>query len=842
MNAMLALMIILKIISIPSALAGYANSGLLTVVTLFMVAQGITSTGGADFIVSKLLGTSSDIMLAQVRMCLITAVFSSFVNDTPVFCIMLPIVLTWATQARLNIRQLLIPLSYCSLLGGLNTSIGTSTNLVVTGQFNSKVLDPDSEYYQPGLSPIALFDITPYGLPNVIWGIMYLMIAAPFLLPGGAGKSIFKKYKRALSRKPTAQPMGGDDDESSEFFIGLIVADDSPVIGSSVLDAGLRNLKGQYLVTVRRDNKLIHAVGPDFTLDAGDVLYFAGVPDGIDALAAEHGLTPYSDALEEVGDKELPGFSAAFGVDHISVPKSPLARPSPRRSSSSLPGAATLELVEARIVKGASIAGQTIRACSFRSRFHAAVVSIKRNQKPVLWSGPVGTEVLQEGDELLLDVAPQFWTTPEVNQVFEDVGPSGQVKSHNEFMVPMRVTGGTVAGKTVLKAGLRQLPSAFLVSIERKGITMHAVSSDEILEVGDTLWFAGSAGSVKFIRNIPGLSPLAEKHASRLKGTAYIERRLVQAIVAQGSPLCDKTPAEVDFREHFNAAIVAVARKGQRIRSKPGEVVLKAGDILLLDTGGSFSRLHNDSKYFSTVIEMENTNPPRFFHTAIAVAAIAAAFILYAVEVLDILPGAVVVVTIMLLTGCMSPDQARKSIKWDVYVMIAGSFGVSTAMEQSGAAAAIANGVISIGQSAGGSTFIIAAIYMATMLMSQVISNNSAAALIFPIAATISKNNGIDIYILSYSVMLGASSVFMSSFGYQTNLMAMAAGGHSSRDFLKIGTPMQVVLAAVSIASLSAGEDKWPFVWLVTGCTGAVVLSAPQVMEWIRVAKKTNKS
>lgn len=124
--------------------------------------------------------------------------------------------------------------------------------------------------------------------------------------------------------------------------------------------------------------------------------------------------------------------------------------------------------------------------------------------------------------------------------------------------------------------------------------------------------------------------------------------------------------------------------------------------------------------------------------------------------------------------------------------MIAGSFGVSAGLEQSGGAAAIANLIINIGRKAGGSGMILGCIYVATTLLSQIVSNNSAAALVFPIAATISKNDGVDIYLLSYAVMLGASSVFMSSFGYQTNLMALAAGGHSSRDFLKFGSPMQV--------------------------------------------------
>jgi len=101
----------------------------------------------------------------------------------------------------------------------------------------------------------------------------------------------------------------------------------------------------------------------------------------------------------------------------------------------------------------------------------------------------------------------------------------------------------------------------------------------------------------------------------------------------------------------------------------------------------------------------------------------------------------------------------------------------------------------------------------------------------------------LQIYVLSYAVMLGASAVFMSSFGYQTNLLALAAGGHSSRDFLKFGTPMQIVLAVVSIATLIAGPSNWPYVWLATGILGFLFLSLPQAVDIIYMIRtRKNKS
>jgi Trk K+ transport system NAD-binding subunit len=229
----------------------------------------------------------------------------------------------------------------------------------------------------------------------------------------------------------------------------------------------------------------------------------------------------------------------------------------------------------------AEVVGQSIREANFRSRFHAAVIAIKRRGIPVEWKGPIGEEVLQAGDVLLLDIKAEFWTSPEVIASFEKMGASGQTKTYFEFMLPMLV-GPKLAGRTIRDSGLRRLPSAFLVAVERGGEVQHAVSPEELLEEGDILWFATSVNSVRFIRNIPGLLPQTEEQSLKLKDVVKVERRLVQAVVGPGSPLVGRTPRDLRFRDQFNAAVVAVARQGERIQAKPGDIPLQSSDILLV--------------------------------------------------------------------------------------------------------------------------------------------------------------------------------------------------------------------------------------------------------------------
>jgi di/tricarboxylate transporter len=310
------------------------------------------------------------------------------------------------------------------------------------------------------------------------------------------------------------------------------------------------------------------------------------------------------------------------------------------------------------------------------------------------------------------------------------------------------------------------------------------------------------------LRRIPGI--LAEnKQVDKLK-LHKTDRRLIQAVVAVQSPLIGNTVRDARFRTQFDAVIIAVQRSGGRIQAKIGDIVLMAGDVLLLDTGSSFLKLYKSDPAFALVSEIENSAPPQFEKLLPACGTAVVMIIVFVVGALDLFVAALLASGVMLATGCLTQNAARKSVKWEVITTIAAAFGISAAMEQSGVAGEIADTLVTGAASTGSGTVgVLIAVYIATFFLCNVVGNNAAAALMYPIAAGAAEGQGVDRDQMSFLLMLAASASFMSPFGYQTNLMVYGPGGYVFADFLRFGVPMQVVQMIVSVGVVLLGDLWW---------------------------------
>jgi di/tricarboxylate transporter len=275
------------------------------------------------------------------------------------------------------------------------------------------------------------------------------------------------------------------------------------------------------------------------------------------------------------------------------------------------------------------------------------------------------------------------------------------------------------------------------------------------------------------------------------------QRCLIEAVVSNTSPLLGKSIREARFRSHYNAVVVAVARNGQRLREKIGDIVLHAGDVVLVEAHPSFADQHRNSRDFYLVSTIEGSSPPRHNLALVAVGLVVALVVATTMQWISVLVASLIVAGLMLALQCVSIATARKAVNWETLLTIAASFALGTALERTGAAAMIANSAVDlVGRNPWPSLVVI---YVGTLVATELISNNTAAALMLPLALSTASQLGVSYMPFVIAVMMGASAGFATPFGYQTNLMVYGPGGYRFMDYVKIGLPLDVIVGVITV-------------------------------------------
>ncbi|HBN15398.1 MAG TPA: SLC13 family permease, partial [Pseudohongiella sp.] len=257
----LAILSLAGVLTPTEALAGFANPGLITVAAMFAVAAGLHGSGGIDLLVNRFLGKPQSIRGAMLRLFLPVLPLSAFLNNTPVVATMIPAINSWSRKIGIAPSRLLIPLSYAAIVGGTLTMIGTSTNLVVSGQYQSLT----------GNDAFGIFSITLIGLPVVLVSTIFMLLVLPRVLPDRSARRPFANMR--------------------EFTVEVAVDPHGPLVGLTVEKAGLRDLERLYLVEISRGDSVVTAAPSEETLLAGDRLVFAGETEAVTDLLRINGLT-----------------------------------------------------------------------------------------------------------------------------------------------------------------------------------------------------------------------------------------------------------------------------------------------------------------------------------------------------------------------------------------------------------------------------------------------------------------------------------------------------------------------------------------------------------------------
>lgn len=539
-------------------ISGLANVQIAVIIMLLLFGDIIRKTSLIENIFDRLFRSARTYRGFLSRMMLIVASFSAFINNTPLVAVMMPYVHNWCRRNNYFPSRFLIPLSFAAILGGTVTLIGTSTNLIVNGMVEDNTIIPN-------LRSLEIFDFIYVGIPMVFIGFLYLLFFGNKMLPEKS--DILEKYSA----------------DTRQYVIEAKVRSNSHLIGKTITEAGLRNLKGLFLVEILRRSFRISVVAPDVILDRGDVLVFAG---------------------------------------------------------------------------------ETTRIAEL-------------------------------------------------------------VNSHSGLVLP---------------------------------------------EVG----------------------MLTKKRRAEI----------VEIVVSQNSPLINKSVRETDFRGKYDAAIIAVHRNGERIEGKLGKVMLKAGDALLLYTGGDFlSRTLNTTDFYF-ISKVRDFIKLEWYKTAILFGGLLLAIILSSLHIVPLFMGLIILIVASMVLKVTHPKELPKSIDYNLALIIVLALALGTAMIKSGAADLIANLLINIFIPFG-KIWLLFGIYFITALLAAYITNTAAIGIIFPIALTAARNLDISAMPFVLTVAYAAAANFMTPIGYQTNLMVYGPGGYSFKDFFKIGFPLTIIYMVVAVSILS---------------------------------------
>ncbi len=732
------------------ALSGFANLAVITVWAVLILSAGLARTGVASMVGGPLLRLSGGSEVRLIALIMLTVgLLSGFMNDIGVAALFLPVVVDIARRTGRPPSKLLIPLAFAALLGGLNTLIGTPPNILISDALR-----------QYGLKPFGMFDYTPTGVAVMLAGIAFMLLVGRHLLPA-----------RDIKQMTTGveADRGGRFGLQERLFVARVPAG-SPLVGKTLIESRLGSALGLNVVGIMREGRTILAPGPESVLVPGDRLLVEAHPDRLAELRGKRQLL--IDEQRLTLDSLV---SSQIGLAEVALrPDSPLA-------------------------------GRTLGGTHFRSRYGVIVLAIRRDD--VILRRSLETIPIQQSDVLLvqgaLDQIDRLGGSPDLL-----VSPceSTGVYRLEEVLMAVRVPElSSLAGKTLVQSRLGDAFHLGVLGIIRDGTTNLAPGPDAKLEAGDTLLMKGTPEDLEALEALQSL----EIEGEPPPGLAQLESEdigLVEAVLSPYSALPGRTLRQIHFRDRYGLTVLAIWRQGRPYRTDLRDMTLELGDAILLYGPRQKLKVLGTDRDFLVLTE-EAQEPPRRNKAPVAVGIMAIVLVPVILGWLPISIAALAGVVLMVLTGCLTMGEAYRSIEWKAIFLIAGMLPLGIAMERTGAASYLAEGMVRL-VGGFGPLAVMAGLFLLAALASQVMPNPAVAVLLAPIAMNTARDIGISPYPLMMAVAISASAAFLSPVGHSANVLIMGPGGYRFADYAKVGVPLTI---AVLLVVLVAVPLVWPF-------------------------------
>jgi di/tricarboxylate transporter len=741
------------LVSPADALAGFSNSAVITVWAMFILSAGLSRTGVAEIIGNRILRWTGRGETRMIVVIMLTAgVLSAFMNNIGVAALMLPAVLSVARRTDTPPSRLLMPLAYGSLLGGLTTLIGTPPNLLVAEALREN-----------GLEPFSMFDYTPVGGVVMLVGVAFVALFGRRLLP-----------KRDPARD-ASRPGGAElahDYRLDELSAVVRLPEDSPLAGRSLRESRIGFATRLNVYAILRAGKLIPAPGPDAVLRADDRLLVEGKLDRFEELRGWQQLV-----LED----EEPGIDTVVSNE--------------------------VGLAELRIAEGASIVGRTLVQADFRPRFGAIVLAILRDAE--LIHSNLGMTPLRAGDRLLVQGRrgdlPGLLEAPEFSgSLSKAEAELSETYRLRDLMSAIRVpAGSSLVGQGLAESRVGDALGVGVVSLKRGTIHQLRPGPDEKLQADDLLFVRGTRDDVTIFRGLQGLEVESET-APELRDLESERSGLIEVVLSPRTTLAGKTPTQLRFRERYGMQLLAILRQGEVRRSNIRDHELRFGDaLLLLGPRENLQHLARDPDFLVMSDEIEPA--PERRKAPLAGLIMAGVVVPVLLGWLPIATAAIAGAAVMVLVGCLSMDQAYRAIEWRAIFLIAGMLPLGTALQETGAAAFLAEGLLeTVGPY--GPWAVLGALYLVTALATSIIPTAALVVLMAPIALRACSAMEISPYAVMMAVAMAASASFTSPVSHPANVLVMGPGGYRFVDYVKLGVPLTLLVLVVVLVVL-------PFFW-----------------------------
>jgi di/tricarboxylate transporter len=745
------------LVSPTEALSGFSSPAVVTVWAVFILSGGLTRTGVANIIGRNILRLAGRREFLIVTVVMLSAgIMSAFMNNVAVAALMLPVVMDISRQTGHPASRFLMPLAYGSLLGGLTTLIGTPPNILISEALRDN-----------GLTPFKFFDYTPVGVAVMVAGIAFMVLIGRHFLPS-----------RDVTRESstTGQLSLRDRYELRERMFLMRIPANSVLVGKKLRESRLGSALGLHVMGIIRNSRTEVAPEPSTILFSGDRLIVEGRPDQMDELSHWRKLEveQRSAQLEKL-------FSLNTAV------------------------------AEVRLSAGSNLIGKTLNEAGFHDRFGVNILVIRRGD--TLRRSDLQDEHLEADDTLLLQgIGDRLESIEKVDDFksFRLVSVDDLEKVyrlHERLLIVRILEGSTLVGKSLQESRLGDALGMRVLSFFRADETMVMPEAGELLSVGDRLMMLGKLDDLFILQGLEQLE-IEQEVLPDIDELESARVGLVEGMLSPRTTLAGKTLRQIHFREKYGLSVVAIWRAGKILRSNIRDIALRFGDALLLYGRRDKLALLGLEPDFLVLTESAQETP-HFGKAKVSILIMLAVLLPVITGLVPIFISAVIGAAFMVLFGCLTMEEAYRDIEWKAVFLIAGMLPLGNALDQTGAAKFLAEGVVSmIGPF--GPKAVLCGLIVLTFIATCFIPTAALVVIMAPIAISTSVNMGMSQYALMMAVAMAASASFMTPISHPANILVMGPGGYRFIDYLKIGLPLSLVVLLVLIFVL-------PYFWPLVG-------------------------